>query len=259
MGIDFHAKKNRSTYATRHVDRTWTEAVARLVPLEGISKAVDVGCGGGIYTKALSTMDIPTVVGLDFSETMLSAARENCKDFPNISFQYGNALHTGLADGSFDVLLERALIHHISDLQACFREAYRVLEYGGTCLIQDRTPEDCLLKGDDHHIRGYFFECFPRLIQTEATRRHESASVIKALLAVGFQDIQEIKLWETRETYEDKEDLLQDLRQRTGRSILHELDDQELHVLVSYIDDSIPAQSPIVEMDRWTIWAAVKR
>ncbi|MGM9950715.1 MAG: class I SAM-dependent methyltransferase [Lysinibacillus sp.] len=259
MGIDFHAEKNRGTYATRPVDRTWTEAVAKLIPLEKISRAVDVGCGGGIYTKALSAMGIPSVVGLDFSETMLNAARENCMDFSNISFQCGNALNTGLADHSFDVVLERALIHHISDLEECFQEAYRVLEYGGVCLIQDRTPEDCLPKGDDHHIRGYFFERFPRLIQTEVNRRHDSASVVKALLAVGFQDIQEIKLWETRKVYEDKEDLLQDLRQRTGRSILHELDDQELHTLISYIDDSVPAHSPIVEMDRWTIWTAVKR
>ena len=258
MGIDFHDAKNRRSYTTREVDNSWTEAVANLVPVDKISKALDIGCGGGIYTKALSNMGIPSVVGLDFSETMLDAAMENCRAISNISFRYGNALHTGLDNNDFDLVLERALIHHITDLQACFQEAFRLLENGGYYVIQDRTPDDCLLNGDNNHIRGYFFECFPRLTQTEGNRRHDGASVIEALLAVGFQDIQEIKLWETRKTYEDKEDLLQDLRQRTGRSILHELDDQELHVLISYIDDSIPDYSPIVEKDRWTIWAAKK-
>src|SRR5690625_4492963 len=72
----------------------------------------------------------------------------------------------------FNLVLERALIHHINDIQACFNEAYRVLQENGIYIIQDRTPDDCLLAGNDYHIRGYIFERCPRLAEKEKNRRY---------------------------------------------------------------------------------------
>lgn len=258
MGIDFHNKDNQTTYTTRQADHSWMEAMKELVPIKNTSKAADIGCGGGIYSKALADMGVASVIGVDFSQAMLVGAKENCKDYHPITFKQGNALATGLDNASFQLVLERALIHHIQDLKACFQEAYRILEDKGVYIIQDRTPEDCLLKGDDYHIRGYFFERFPKLKEQEITRRHSSELVIETLKAIGFSEIKEVKLWETRSVYEQKEQLLKDLRERTGRSILHELDEEELNELVNYIDKSILTEGSIVEKDRWTIWKAVK-
>lgn len=258
MGIDFHSKKNGITYTTRKADNSWIKAINDLVPIENISKALDIGCGGGIYSKALSDMGVVSVKGIDFSETILEGARVNCKEYKNISFKQGNALDTGLEGNNYNLLLERALIHHIEDLQNCFNEAYRLLKDDGFYIIQDRTPEDCLLEGNDSHIRGHFFEFFPRLIEKETKRRHNSQFVIETLKEVGFREIQEVKLWETRKVYEGKEQLLKDLSERTGRSILHELDDKELKLLINRMDESISTNKNIVEKDRWTIWKAVK-
>ncbi|MEY9978975.1 class I SAM-dependent methyltransferase [Lysinibacillus sp. RC79] len=258
MGIDFHNKDNQTTYTTRQADHSWMEAMKVLVPITNTSKAADIGCGGGIYSKALADMGVLSVVGVDFSQTMLVGAKENCKDYHNITFKQGNALATGLDNDSLQLVLERALIHHIQDLKACFQEAYRILEDKGVYIIQDRTPEDCLLKGDDYHIRGYFFERFPKLKEQEIKRRHSSELVGETLKAIGFSEIEEVKLWEVRNVYEQKEQLLKDLRERTGRSILHELDDDELNELVNYIDKSISIESSIVEKDSWTIWKGVK-
>ena len=62
-------------------------------------------------------------------------------------------------------------------------------------------------------------------------------------------------LWEVRRTYATVEELERDLAARTGRSILHALDDGELQALITYIRDRI-GSPPIVEKDRWTIWSA---
>ncbi|MDV2682852.1 class I SAM-dependent methyltransferase [Alkalihalophilus lindianensis] len=258
MGINFHSKENQLSYTTRTADRSWVETVQKLLPIKTISYAADVGCGGGIYSKALSDMGVERVIGVDFSESNLEGARENCKDYTNVSFRYGQAYETGLEGGCYQLLLERALIHHLEDLNACFKEGYRVLEKDGVYMIQDRTPEDCLLAGSETHIRGYFFECFPKLVERETKRRYTSASVIKALKDVGFKEIEEVTLWETRNVYEKKEQLLKDISERTGRSILHELDDKELASLVDHIDDALTIDLNIVEKDRWTIWKAVK-
>lgn len=258
MGIDFHNEKSRNTYTTRKADDSWVNVITDLVPLDNITKALDIGCGGGIYSKALAEMEVASVTGVDFSEEILKGARENCKEYPNISFKQGNALNTGLESNDYNLILERALIHHINDLQNCFEEAYRLLENKGIYIVQDRTPEDCLLKGNEHHIRGYFFERFPQLIEKETKRRYDSEFVLKTLSDVGFKEIQEVKLWETRKVHKNKEELLNDLGERTGRSILHELDDDELSALISYIDKAITNEENIVEKDRWTIWKAVK-
>ncbi|UTR16859.1 class I SAM-dependent methyltransferase [Salipaludibacillus sp. LMS25] len=258
MGINFHSDKNSTTYTTRNADKTWVEAIRQLIPIEEVSHAVDIGCGGGIYSKALSDMGVNEVTALDFSEAILNGAKENCKAYQTISFKHGNAFETGLESNTCDLLLERALIHHIQDLNACFTEAYRLLKDSGYYILQDRTPEDCLVKGDDSHIRGYFFELFPKLAKVETSRRHHSQYVIDMLKKVGFKEIKEVKLWETRHVYHNKEALLNDLRERTGRSILHELADDELYVLIDHIDRSLAKNTPIVEKDKWTIWKAVK-
>lgn len=258
MGIDFHSKKNRITYTTRNADNSWIEAMKDLVPIEKVSNALDIGCGGGIYSKALSEMGVNSVTGVDFSESILEGARENCKEYKNISFKHGSAFEINLGSNSYDLLLERALIHHIEDLRACFKEAFRLLSDNGFYIIQDRTPEDCLLEGDDSHIRGYLFELFPRLVDKETNRRHKSQLVIETLKEEGFKNIEEVKLWETRKVYDNKEQLLKDLSERTGRSILHELDDEDLKLLINHIEKSLSINTNIVEKDRWTIWKAVK-
>ncbi|RFA34219.1 SAM-dependent methyltransferase [Virgibacillus dokdonensis] len=258
MGINFHNQRNRITYTTRRADNSWIRTINKLISIREISKAADIGCGGGIYSKAMADIGVSSVTGVDFSKSILKGARENCKEYNNISFQYGNALETGLDNNSFDFVLERALIHHIKDLQSCFKEAYRVLKDNGFYIIQDRTPEDCLLEGNDNHIRGYFFDCFPKLTKKEINRRHNSQVVISMLKATGFKDIKQVKFWEIRKMHENKKELLKDLSDRTGRSILHELSNKELKYLTKYIDTLITTDKSIVEKDRWTVWRAVK-
>ncbi|MBM7553960.1 methyltransferase domain-containing protein [Thalassobacillus pellis] len=56
-------------------------------------------------------------------------------DYKNISFKYGSAYDTGLNSSNFELVLERALIHHLDELQNCFKEAYRILKDGGYYIV----------------------------------------------------------------------------------------------------------------------------
>lgn len=257
MPIDFHAEKNRFSYTTREADPTWVGTFQALVDVKG-KRVLDIGCGGGIYCKAMADLGAASVTGADFSEEMLKGAQENCRDYPHVQFAVGNALETGLPSEQYDVILERALIHHLQDLQACFAEAYRLLQPGGVLVVQDRTPEDCLLPGSATHVRGYFFERFPQLVAKETGRRPQSTAVVEAMKAAGFADVTAQQAWETRRTYANQAELADDLLARTGRSILHELDDGQLQELVPFIQAQLPDGDKIVEQDRWTIWVAKK-
>ena len=261
MPINFHADNNRFNYAARQADAFWMAAISEIIDVRG-KKVADIGCGGGIYAKALAEMGAASVTGVDFSEVSLEGARENCRDYASINFATGHALDTGLSDNQFDLVLERALIHHLArnDVQACFAEAFRLLKPGGILIVQDRTPGDCLLPGSAKHIRGYLFSRYPKLIEKEIERRFESEFVISTLQQVGFQDVGRRKLWEIRKIYPNFDALRQELLARTGRSILHELSDEELQDLSAYIQVQLQKQDgqEITERDRWTIWSARK-
>lgn len=258
MPINFHDEQNRWSYTTRDADESWAALIRKYVDVSN-KQVVDIGCGGGIYTKALIAMGASHVIGVDFSEEMLKGATENCKNIDNVTFLQGDAYNTNLPANEFDIVLERALIHHLQDLNACFKEANRILKKNGILIVQDRTPKDCLLPGDENHLRGYFFEKFPHLINKEISRRYDSNQVQKALESNGFRLNKEVTLWETRRVYDDFELLHKDLLLRTGRSILHELTDEELHELILFIKDKLESKKgPIVEKDSWTVWFAIK-
>lgn len=256
MGIDFHSKAVGSSYATREADSSWREKITGIVDIKG-KTIVDIGCGGGIYTKAFADLGASNVIGVDFSHEQLAQAAKTCESFDNITFQYGSADQTGLTE-TYDIVFEKAVIHHVTELVPLFQEAFSRLKPGGLFIVQDRTVEDCLLPGSANHIRGYFFDEFPELSEKEKIRRHTDEYVIKELQEVGFKRIQSTQLWETRKHYLDKGPLLQDLSKRTGRSLLFELTEQQLEQLITRIDQKLPAKQEIVEKDRWSIWIAMK-
>ena len=86
----------------------------------------------------------------------------------------------------------------------------------------------------------------------EAIRR-----IVDALQAAGFRDIKGVTLWELRKTHDDWQGLKQDLANRTGRSILHDLSYDELAALILFVEKRLAPDGPIVEKDRWTMWSAL--
>ncbi|CAM4111126.1 SAM-dependent methyltransferase [Bacillus manliponensis] len=257
MAINFHDHNNKYTYSHRQADSTWRSAIKTIVNVKG-KKILDVGCGGGIYTKELTHMGASEVIGFDFSKEILEAARENCAHLQNVSFVQGDAHNINFPNETFDIVISRAVVHHLKNVSLFLQEAYRILKHDGVLILQDRTIEDCTLPGNPDHIRGYFFSCYPKLIPTEKERRPTTQQLQHELENTGFQTSSIHTLWETRKIHSSTKALLQDLSPRTGRSILHELSDEELSHLLHHIHVELGDKEHIVERDRWTIWVGYK-
>ncbi|MGR7025905.1 class I SAM-dependent methyltransferase [Geodermatophilus sp. URMC 62] len=252
MPIDFHDPANRGTYGGRSADRSWREAVRTLLDPAGLEVA-DVGCGAGVYSRARLDLGAAGVAAVDSSAVMLSAAEEGTRGTGRVRPVLGDAAATTLPGACVDVVFQRALVHHVTDLGAVVAEARRLLRPEGRYLVQDRTADDVRQPAGPDHPRGHLFEVFPHLLDVELARSPDDGVLTGLLRDAGF-GVTTQQLWEVRTVHPDRAAYLAEIAQRRGRSILHELDDVQLARLVGALADRLPTDGPVVESDRWTLW-----
>ncbi|WP_434444969.1 class I SAM-dependent methyltransferase [Lentzea sp. E54] len=101
-------------------------------------RVLDVGCGTGSVTRAISEATGAPCVGIDISETMLAAARAHGK----VRFIRADAqVHE--FDESFDLIVSRFGVMFFDDPAAAFRNLLRASAPGGElCFITWRTADE---------------------------------------------------------------------------------------------------------------------
>ncbi len=104
-------------------------------------RILDIGCGTGSTTLLLKqAFPQAEVIGLDLSPYMLLAAKDKAQAaHQSIQFVHGNGEHTGLPDGSIDLVTATLLFHETPPTvsQAILREMFRLLRVGGEVLLLD--------------------------------------------------------------------------------------------------------------------------
>lgn len=106
------------------------EAIQPLLDVASItdgSRVLDVGTGPGNAAVAVQKRG-GAVIGIDFSASMLSEARQN---YPNIEFKEANGDQLPFDDGEFDAVVSNLAVHHMARPNLFLSEARRVLRDGG--------------------------------------------------------------------------------------------------------------------------------
>lgn len=110
------------------------DVMSRMNVLEG-SKALDVCCGTGDWSFSLAEAvgESGEVIGLDFSQNMLSVAKKRNEEasYKNVSFIHGNAMELPFEDNSFDYVTIGFGLRNVPDYMQVLREMYRVVKPGG--------------------------------------------------------------------------------------------------------------------------------
>jgi len=110
-------------------------AIRALLPNPLGAKALDVGAGRGIASFALAKEGF-TVTALepDDSELVGAGAIRTLSSGQHLPITVCNEAVERLpfAEGTFDLVFGRAVLHHTRDLGAACRELYRILKTGGT-------------------------------------------------------------------------------------------------------------------------------
>jgi len=115
-------------------------------PVAGL-RILDAGCGTGRHSLPLIEAGAH-VVGLDFSPEMLAVARRRADSLMGATGSASAEFHQHslpdpfpFLDDSFDLVVMGLVIEHVDDLDSVMREAYRVLNTAGRCLVSALHPD----------------------------------------------------------------------------------------------------------------------
>jgi len=97
------------------------------VKLSSEDRVLDVGTGPGLAAHAAAQRGAE-VIGIDFSEAMISEAR---RLYPKIDFRTQSADSLPFMDGEFDAVLGNFMLHHCGRPEAVLSETFRVLRKSG--------------------------------------------------------------------------------------------------------------------------------
>ena len=99
-------------------------------------RVLDVGCGSGVLLPALAELVSPggTVIGLDYAETLLDAARQRLAGTSAaevVTVVQGDAHHLPFDDAAFDAVHVERVLMHLGDPDRALSEMRRVVRPGG--------------------------------------------------------------------------------------------------------------------------------
>ncbi len=161
------AEEEKFLQQTRNPYFSKTEkALLEDLNLRANEKLLEVGCGEGGNLYLLKETGAH-FFGIDLFLRKLQFAKEH---LPNARFASASTTQLPFADGSFDVILCRDVLHHLSEREPALREILRVCRRGGRILVIEPNGKNPIMGIQ------------PRLIQAEAAIRRNSPESLETLV-----------------------------------------------------------------------------
>ncbi|GAA5415373.1 demethylmenaquinone methyltransferase [Paraliobacillus ryukyuensis] len=165
----------------RHI--AWRKDVMKRMKVSRGSSALDVCCGTGDWTFALADKSGRSgeIVGLDFSENMLSVAKQkhDKQIQPQLTFMHGNAMELPFESDSFDFATIGFGLRNVPDYQQVLKEMTRVVKPGGKVVcLETSQPTLPVFRQLYYSYFKFIMPTFGRLLASsyqEYAWLHESA------------------------------------------------------------------------------------
>ncbi|WP_099158363.1 demethylmenaquinone methyltransferase [Virgibacillus ndiopensis] len=173
--------------------KAWRKDVMRRMEVEKGTKALDVCCGTGDWSISLAEAigSEGEVIGLDFSQNMLSVANEKHQhlNMKQLSFIHGNAMELPFDDNSFDYVTIGFGLRNVPDYMTVLKEMYRVVKpHGKVVCLETSQPTMIGFRQGYYFYFRYIMPLIGRMLAKsykEYAWLHESAK--------SFPDKKELK------------------------------------------------------------------
>lgn len=161
--------------STRQADPYLTERLLYHIQPQNGGLYLDIGCGTGNYTSALTDRGL-NIIGVEPSDKMLREAKLRNQQ---INWKKGTAEQIPADDGVFDGIIGTLTIHHWADLKKAFVELDRVLAEKGKIVLFTSTPEQ---------MKGYWLNhYFPHMLQASIAQMPSVADIQEALKQTSLE------------------------------------------------------------------------
>ncbi len=165
-----------------HTERSGAIAVElqKMIPLNHSMKALEYGAGTGILSFLLKD-HFSDITLMDNSQEMINICLEKVEyhETENIHPIWFNLENTNF-DGSFDIIYNQMVLHHVNDYESIINTFYALLNPEGYLAIADLYPEDGSFHGIDVKVHWGF----------------EPDQLVEILTKTGFKNISYKKCFE---------------------------------------------------------------
>lgn len=162
--------------ATRCADPNIAAKLFELLELKPGNHCLDVACGSGNYTAALSHFGL-NMTGIDVSEEMLTKARAK---HPQVQWTHGDARELPFENNQFSGVVCTLATHHIPNLEKAFSEVHRVMNKGNF-VIFTMTPQQM-----QHYWLHHYF---PTLMEKSDKPMKNFDELSSLLTQAGFSTV----------------------------------------------------------------------
>ena len=173
---------------TRDLDKI---ATIKFLSKIHFSNVLELGCGTGKNTEWLITK-ADSLVGLDFSKSMLDVAMEKVKSSKVTFIKTNLNQEWPVDDNSFDLATINLTLEHIEKLDHIFRSLNKKLSASGKCFVCELHP-----KKQAAGSKAQFLE--NGMKKELGTYQHSELDYIKNAEEAGFVLLSKKEWWDNKE------------------------------------------------------------
>lgn len=165
------------------------------VGLKNMDKVLEIGCGPGTFTRALSEKHKGGIIGLDLDTNFINYCNQK-KTHHNLEYVEGNALKMPFKDNSFDLVSSHTVIEHVPN-KLFLKEHLRLLKPGGTAVVMNVRNEGRIEYDSDvatereKELMTVIGDVIDKICEDVSICEHQQApeETLKLMTALGFQSI----------------------------------------------------------------------
>jgi ubiquinone/menaquinone biosynthesis C-methylase UbiE len=209
-----------------------------LLDLQPGQQVLDAGSGTGEDVQAMAELVAPTgqVVGLDFSQTMVTVAQGRTQD-TNLPMRFiqGDIHALPFAENTFDRCYADKTFQHLPDPQRALAELVRVMKPGGLLLVMDGDHETQVLDTPYPDVTRRFFR-----FRNDGIRQPDIAHRQYALFkAHGLIDVQVEPMTRITTDYEIMRPLVRFAESMRAAQEYGAVTKEEADLWIAYLEEAV--------------------